>query len=236
MSAKEAISLERLNAFVDGELSADEEAEVMSAMHRDESIAVTICELRHTKDLVQRAYRRAAIPEMATPVPCARGPRPWLAIAATLLIGLFAGWMAPGLLNHAPDSPAEQVATLLRAQPGEQRVVLHVDTDDNQRVAAALDEIDALMADPGTRHVRLDVVANAGGLDMLRSDTSPFKERIHRLVTQHPNVEFLACSRAIERLRLKGVPVHLIPDAKPIPGALEALVERLRAGWVYIRA
>ena len=83
--------------------------------------------------------------------------------------------------------------------------------------------------------VQLEVVANAEGLALLREDASPYAERIHRMAMLYDNLSFLACSRTIEKLKLKGIDVHLVPDAEIIPAALEKIVDRLHEGWVYIR-
>ena len=52
---------------------------------------------------------------------------------------------------------------------------------------------------------------------------------------KYDNISFLACSRTIEKLRLKGIDVHLVPEATVIPAALEEIVDRLQQGWAYIR-
>ena len=83
--------------------------------------------------------------------------------------------------------------------------------------------------------MQLEVVANAEGLKLLRADTSPYPERIRRMALQFNNISFLACNRAIEKLRMNGIDVHLLPEARVIPGALEEIVDRLQQGWVYIR-
>jgi intracellular sulfur oxidation DsrE/DsrF family protein len=55
------------------------------------------------------------------------------------------------------------------------------------------------------------------------------------MAQQFNNISFLACSRTIEKLHMRGIDIHLIPEARVIPGALEAIVDRMQQGWVYIR-
>jgi intracellular sulfur oxidation DsrE/DsrF family protein len=116
-------------------------------------------------------------------------------------------------------------------------IVLHVSTSNQARLEQALDDAEVLLAsyEDEPEQVRLEVVANSEGLSLLRLETSLHVDRIRAMVQKHRNVSFLACSRTIEKLRLKGIDVHLIPEAMVIPGALEQIVDRLQQGWVYIR-
>jgi intracellular sulfur oxidation DsrE/DsrF family protein len=79
------------------------------------------------------------------------------------------------------------------------------------------------------------VVANADGVRLLQAGTSPHAARIAALLARYDNIAFLACSRSLEKLRLKGIDVHLLPDVGVVPGALEEIVARLQEGWVYVR-
>ena len=88
------------------------------------------------------------------------------------------------------------------------------------------------MNGPGaTSHSRVEIVANEGGLDLLRSDRTPFADRIRELAEQ--DVLFFACSRAIERLQEQGVEVRLVPEANTHYSALDRVVHRMQQGWTY---
>jgi intracellular sulfur oxidation DsrE/DsrF family protein len=117
------------------------------------------------------------------------------------------------------------------------RVVLHISSAEAKRMDQALTDAEDLLKQyqDHPELVQLEVVANAEGLSLLRADTSPYPERIRRLAQQFNNISFLACSRSIEKLHMRGIDVHLLPEARVIPGALEEIVDRLQQGWVYIR-
>ena len=71
---------------------------------------------------------------------------------------------------------------------------------------------------------------------MLRKG-SPYAKRIHQIVESNENVSFLACGIAMENAKLKeGHDITLIPDAHKIDAALEQILRRLKAGWLYVRA
>jgi intracellular sulfur oxidation DsrE/DsrF family protein len=80
---------------------------------------------------------------------------------------------------------------------------------------------------------QVEVVANERGIDLLRSDITPFSAEISALANR--NVIFYACSKAIERLEEKGVNVQLVPEAIPGYTALDRVVIRMKDGWQYIK-
>ena len=83
--------------------------------------------------------------------------------------------------------------------------------------------------------IELEVIANAGGLDLFREEASPYAMRIQQLSEQYPNVKFIACTNAIERLREKGIEPHLIKSVHRGPTALDQVVKRMNDGWTYIK-
>jgi intracellular sulfur oxidation DsrE/DsrF family protein len=96
----------------------------------------------------------------------------------------------------------------------------------------ALSRAEELMNGPGaSANRRVEIVANEGGLDLLRSDVTPFADQIRVLAEQ--DVLFFACSRAIERLEERGVKVRLVPEADTRYSALDRVVLRMQQGWTY---
>ena len=146
--------------------------------------------------------------------------------------------MGHGRLMGDAARSLRQIAQASPAQADGTHVVLHIATDDPARVNAALDDAEDLLKTYSSSHrkVRLEVIANAEGINLLRAGYSPYAARIEAMTKRYDNIAFLACRRAIDRMRTKGVDVHLIPDVKVVPEALDAIVSRLRKGWVYIRA
>jgi intracellular sulfur oxidation DsrE/DsrF family protein len=86
------------------------------------------------------------------------------------------------------------------------------------------------------RPIAIEVLANSGGLDVLRADASAAAARLETLHKQYPNLTLVACGQTIERLREKGIAVHLVPDATVATSALDEVVRRIHEGWTYVRA
>jgi intracellular sulfur oxidation DsrE/DsrF family protein len=233
MKSRDIISDEQLNAFVDGELEPDEENRIFTLSEQCPELDARLCRQRKLKELVQHSYRD---------VPGSRGsaglrrPRNELlgltaAAIVTLAIGLMAGWFAARTLEDP-----RAVATTAQAATAADRDswLLHISSSDPQAMEAALARAEALLsAEDAVPGRRVEVVANEGGIDLLRSDQTPFAERIRELAER--DVLFFACTRAIERLEESGVDVRLVPQANPSFTALDRVALRLQKGWSYQR-
>ena len=97
---------------------------------------------------------------------------------------------------------------------------------------AALQHAEQLLEEAGEDEVRqVEIIANERGIDLLRSDITPYIREISTL--QDRDVVFYACSRTIERLEQQGVQVLLVPHTNAEYTALDRVVTRMQEGWVY---
>lgn len=232
---------EQLQAFVDDEINISERAEIIAAINKDDVLACRVCELMQLKDSVRLAYTEPPQPEN-TGARWNTSHKAMISIKAVagvmlLAMGTLIGVLLQPQLNPSASAQTAGLAQIAPAGDEYKRVVFHISTADPVRLAQALDDAEELLAsyNDSPEKVQLEVVANAEGLTLLRADASPYVERLHRMALRYDNLSFLACSRTIEKLKLKGIDVHLVPDAEVIPAALEKIVDRLHEGWVYIR-
>jgi len=120
------------------------------------------------------------------------------------------------------------------------RLVIQVDQDDpavmNLALNNATNVIDYYRAKGET--VDLDIVTYGPGLNMLRADTSPVKDRIKRIkdLAFPSNVQFSACNNTKENMEKKeGHPVAVISEAVLVPSGVVRLMELQEKGWSYLR-
>jgi intracellular sulfur oxidation DsrE/DsrF family protein len=227
MNKDELISDEQLNAFTDGELEPDEENRVFTLSEENPEVDQRLCQHRKLKELVQHAYRDVPRPRRRDVKSGPGRSLLSLATAATLLlmVGIVAGWVASRSLESGA-APTVAVAT------SPETWLLHVASSDPVRMQQALDRAQSLMTGPdASASRRVEIVANEGGLNLLRSDMTPYARQIKRLAEQ--DVLFFACSKAIERLEEQGVSVHLVPEANTNYSALDRVVLRMQQGWTY---
>lgn len=235
------LSEEMLNAFVDEELDLEERGVVLTRAHADRELAQRACELRHVKDLIQHAYP-ADLPRPRAPRNRPLSRRLLLALAASVVlsVGMVAGWMMRGQ-STAPqgDALVASLHSIDALQPAKrpEHVILHLNTDDPHKMKAALDDAENLVTSYKTakRPIRLEVIANSDGLNLLRADVSPEANRIQAMIKKYNNITFMACGKTMQQLRARGIPVKLLPNIKIAPSALQQIIERLKEGWVYIK-
>jgi hypothetical protein len=85
-------------------------------------------------------------------------------------------------------------------------------------------------------NVLIEIVTYGPGLHMLRSDTSPVKDRIAPMALENPNLAFIACANTqTNQSKAEGKPVTLLSEAKVMPSGVVRLMELQKQGYAYIR-
>lgn len=84
--------------------------------------------------------------------------------------------------------------------------------------------------------VEIEIVAFGPGLQMLREDTSPVKQRIAQLSLEEPSLAFAACGNTHANMQKREEkPITLISEARVVPSGVVRLMELQSKGWTYIR-
>ncbi len=119
------------------------------------------------------------------------------------------------------------------------KVLIHVSQTNAANSPETLDEIENLVRYYREQHqsARVEVIINAGGLDLVRADTTRFAERIRRMQRDYDNLTFAACQNTIDRLkREQGITARLLPGVTVIDSGVAQIMRRQQQGWAYIRA
>jgi len=86
--------------------------------------------------------------------------------------------------------------------------------------------------------VDIEVVAYGPGLNMLRTDSSPVRDRIKRLkdLAFPGKIQFSACNNTKQGMeKLEGHAISIVPEATIVPSGVVRLMELQEAGWSYVR-
>jgi intracellular sulfur oxidation DsrE/DsrF family protein len=241
------ISDELLNSFVDNELESDEKSEIFNAIGRDEALKERVCALRGLKEMVQHTYHQPPAHRFS---PIKKLPTWWppdiqnLPSLAACMLLLLLGWGSGWLMSarSQPMSDPKLIPLFQATQSSDiaekpNNIIVLVSSSNPVRLKTALDETESLLeADKRVhRQLKVEIIANAGGMDLLRSDVSPFAKRIALMHAKYPNLAYLACSQTISKLQKKGVIVHLLPHTGIASSAVEQINKRLLQGWDYVR-
>ena len=120
----------------------------------------------------------------------------------------------------------------------EHRVVIQVSENDPKMMNLALNNAENLTnyyAAKGEK-VRIELVAYGPGLNMMRTDTSPVKDRLAALSGRMKNVTFSGCGNTLEnQSRQEEKNLSLVPEARIVPAGIARVVELEEQGWTYVR-
>lgn len=223
-----------LHAFVDGELSKLEKSRLLVKMENDDTIRERTCELRRTKEWVKFSFEGETAPTRTLPVNRNRFWNPPIFhVAASILIAVMAfsaGWMGHTMQQGTPQTLAASPASY-----STHHVILHISDSDEARFSRVLSRARQILEKYQGTDVQVEVVANAGGLDFLRTASSNHTASIKRMIADYDNVRFIACSKGLGKLREIGLDPIVIEGVDAHEPAADHLIHRLTEGWTYIK-
>lgn len=84
--------------------------------------------------------------------------------------------------------------------------------------------------------ISVEIVTYGPGLHMLRSDTSPVKQRVAEMSLANQELSFAACANTQASMaKQEGKDITLVSEARIIPSGVVRLIELQREGYAYIR-
>ena len=239
------ITEDKLNLFIDKQLDTDEMNEIHQALLDDKTLRERVCQLKAVRELVGYAYSETPPSryEQTKQMTSTSIYRKAIAASVTLIVGVLFGWETYQYSPNAGDvisaeNAFQYVANHVTVDHTQRKIVLHIDSGDLQVVNAALNEVEYLLSTyrNAKTSMKLDVVANKAGINILRPDMSPYINRIRKMAN-NDNVSFFACKRSIDKARLKeGVDIVMMPGVITDKSAKDIIPNRLQDGWVYIKA
>ncbi|MCK4951793.1 MAG: hypothetical protein KAS48_08240 [Gammaproteobacteria bacterium] len=236
MQKFETIDENMLGMFVDGQLDDINSEFVLKAMENDPAIRESVYQLRRAKDLMKLGFKQAKAPARARvgAMPVRRKIIPGsYSIAASLLIlvvsfgGGYLGYTGGQLFS---DESARNIVPM-----SQDKVLLHISESDPKKFMAVLDYARKFLDKHREKGGQVSVVANAGGLDMMREGVSPVKEEVLAMMREYKNMHFIACANSIRALRKKGIEPVILKNIDASKPAMEQIILHVRNGWSYIK-
>lgn len=122
----------------------------------------------------------------------------------------------------------------------EHRVVFQIDESDPKVMNQVLNNVANLTEyyHGQGEQTQVEVVAYGPGLNMLREDKSPVKDRLKRIKEGSfpSNLTYSACHNTMMGMEKKeGHPIKIVPEARVVPAGVVRLTELQEQGWSYIR-
>jgi hypothetical protein len=155
-----------------------------------------------------------------------------LKAAAFALAGL--AFALPATSHAEAKAPNEAHSTANKTH----RVVIQVTQNDPAVMNMALNNAENMAKfykDKGEK-IEIEFVAYGAGLNMMRSDTSPVKERLTAISSSMKNVTFTGCGNTLaNQSKQENKAITLVPEARVVPTGIARIVELEEQGWTYVR-
>lgn len=118
------------------------------------------------------------------------------------------------------------------------RVVIQVSQNDPAVMNTALNNAENLTQffKAKGETVEIEFVAYGPGLSMVRSDTSPVKDRLAHMSSSMKNVTFSGCGNTLAtQSKQEDKALTLLPEVRLVPAGIVRIVELEEEGWAYVR-
>jgi intracellular sulfur oxidation DsrE/DsrF family protein len=144
-----------------------------------------------------------------------------------------------GAQTREPAAPSVATAGKKSGeQPARHRLVLQVNTNDAAAMNLALNNaanVEQYYKAKG-EPVEIEIVTFGPGLNMLRDDTSPVKDRIKSIAESRPSITFKACGNTQENMaKAENKTITLVPQASLVSSGVVRVMELQEQGWSYVR-
>jgi hypothetical protein len=120
------------------------------------------------------------------------------------------------------------------------RVVIQVDQNDAEVMNLALNNAKNVIEYYRGKNedAEVEIVAYGPGLNMLREDTSPVKDRIKQLaeVSYPSKIAFAACNTTKQGMeKREGHPITIVPQATIVPAGVVRIMQLEEEGYSYVK-
>jgi intracellular sulfur oxidation DsrE/DsrF family protein len=151
---------------------------------------------------------------------------------ASVLVAALSVWPASAQQSARPPGAAQ--STWVKTH----RVVIQVTQNDPAVMNLALNNAENLAKYYKDKGEKFDIefVAYGAGLSMMRSDTSPVKDRLAAIAAGYKNITFSGCGNTLaNQSKQENKDLTLVPQARVVPTGIARIVELEEQGWTYVR-
>ena len=237
MKQQTNFSDELLNAYIDGEISAEDEISILEAMQNDTTLVKRVNELKRVKLLVSSTYKTNGVDNSTSKTKMNIS----LSLVASLLlaVGIIGGWSSHEYITNNESSTDRISENNIQENKNKTwNIVLHVNTNDKYIQKTILDETESLLESfkESNEKVKVEIVAYGKGVFLFDSEKSKYKDRLSSLKDNFSNLSYAVCGRTVKRLeKVGGRKINLISKMTVARSGIYQIIKRQKQGWNYIR-
>lgn len=131
---------------------------------------------------------------------------------------------------NAPEKPAQN--------DDYRNIVMHVNFSDKERLVFVLNNIENILNHykNNANRVAIRVICHGPGLNLLRTDNTPDKERLVQMADSLDQLSFYACTNTLNKMtKAEGKQPEIIAQATLVPAGLPEIIELQCLGWIYLK-
>ncbi len=155
------------------------------------------------------------------------------AAIGALMIAAAASLLGIGYRTGANAAAQEQAQPLPKAH----RLVILIDSNDRKVMGHAISYAMNISRAYAIKNeaVKIEIVANGSGIELLRDDISPLKQPLAALRQAIPDIVLSMCdsSRQIAEQK-EGHAISPLPGARIVPFGIGRVMELQEAGWSFL--
>ncbi|HET9113297.1 MAG TPA: hypothetical protein VFN66_05455 [Burkholderiales bacterium] len=238
------ISDELLHSFIDNELTESDKSRLFQILEQDDQLKARVCEMHNLKELLQHAYPDTSPPAIQTDKPLRRRFGLYsYCLAASLAFLVLGSAICWTFTTQNSVASYKKTASLIKtiqdnniaADPS--KIIVQVSNSNPVRIKMALDEAENLLKTyrENRQPLELEIIANGGGIDLLRAGRSPYSNRLATMQAKYENLHVYACNLSLTALQKTGIDVRLLPETLIATSALGEISKRVKEGWDYVR-
>jgi uncharacterized protein len=132
-------------------------------------------------------------------------------------------------------APSSRPQTSAKTQ---HHVVIQVSENDPRIMSLALNNAENLRSfyEQTGEAVQIEIVAYGPGLNMVRSDASPVRDRLAAIVGRPQAITVSGCGNTLNtQSKNEGKELTLLPGTNLVPTGIGRIVQLQEQGWTYIR-
>ncbi len=249
--AKEHISDEILNAYIDGELGPEDTAHVDAAMLEDEILSKRVNDLRQVSALMRTAFPENNLAPSETSARFGRsfndGVWRVAATVAFVSIGVLFSWH---LYEHQQTSKIPQATLAATVMPSGVenddvastetfKIMFHVGRENATLLNNVLGETDRLLSHSTEfdRPISVRVIASHGGLSFFNAASEGNARRIREIKQRYQGqVDFVGCGETLRQWTTKNPnkKPDLLPEMLMVDSGVLELLRLQQKGWTLV--
>ena len=111
------------------------------------------------------------------------------------------------------------------------KIIFSIVSADDEQIHHVLGSANNILKFYGPENVQMEIVAYSGGIRALLKKNKKIAERVKTLMLY--DVLFVACHNTMRTKKIKES--ELIEDTEIVTAGIAEIIERVQAGWIYIK-